>query len=85
MSCSGLSATTICDVEQFGLAMMFFLLNFPMALELTSGTTSGTSGSMRHCDELSMTTAPRAPILGDHSADTLLPADIKTMSVPRKS
>jgi hypothetical protein len=29
LSCSGLSATTSCAVEQFGLAMMFFLVNAP--------------------------------------------------------
>jgi hypothetical protein len=40
---------------------------------------------MRHFDELSITTAPWAAIFGDHSPDTAEPADINTMSVPRKS
>jgi hypothetical protein len=55
-SCSGLSTTTIWMVEQFGFAMM------PLCLAIspgfTSGTTSGTSGSMRHALELSTTTQP---------------------------
>src|SRR5205085_3261748 len=85
LSCSGFSATTSCAVEQFGLAMMFFFVNPPTASALTSGTTSGTSGSIRHADELSITTAPAAPILGDHSFDTAPPADIRQMSVSPKS
>ncbi len=84
-SCKGFSATTIWAVEQLGFAMMFFFAYLAMAPALTSGTTRGTSASMRHLDELSMTTGPMAPILGDHSADTVLPADMRTMSVPRKS
>jgi hypothetical protein len=66
-SCSGLSATTSWAVEQFGLAMMFFLAKPSSAAAFTSGTTSGTSGSMRQADELSITTVPCAPIFGDHS------------------
>ena len=50
-------------VVQLGLAMM------PLgvcraASGLTSETTSGTSGSIRQADELSMTTAPAAAALG---------------------
>ena len=52
---------------------------------MTSGTTSGTSGSMRQVEELSMTTQPCAPIFGDHSFDTAPPADIRQMSVVEKS
>ena len=52
---------------------------------MTSGTTSGTSGSIRQADELSITTAPCAPIFGDHSLDTLPPADIRQMSTSEKS
>src|SRR6516165_5631558 len=37
---------------------------------LTSGTTSGTSGSMRNAPELSTTTAPRAAAIGAHCAET---------------
>src|SRR4029077_9879307 len=46
---------------------------------------SGTSGSWRQHDELSITTAPWAAILGDHSLDTSEPADIRQMSVAEKS
>jgi hypothetical protein len=44
-SCSGFSATTSCAVEQFGLAMMFFLVKPMTASAFTSGTISGTSAS----------------------------------------
>jgi hypothetical protein len=44
-SCSGFIATTICVVEQFGLAMIPWC--FQMAWALTSGITKGTFGSMR--------------------------------------
>ena len=65
--------------------MMFFLRKPSTAAALTSGTISGTSGSMRQVDELSITTAPCAPILGDHSFDTAPPADIRQMSTSEKS
>ena len=84
-SCSGFSATTSCAVEQFGLAMMFFLVKPATASAFTSGTISGTSGSMRQAEELSITTAPAAPIFGDHSFDTAPPADIRQMSTSEKS
>ena len=64
MSCSGFSATTIWMVEQFGLATMFLLWKPFSASRLTSGTTSGTSGSMRNCEVLSITTQPAAAALG---------------------
>src|SRR3954452_15080004 len=85
LSCSGFSATTSCAVEQFGLAMMFFLVKPAAASALTSGTISGTSGSMRQADELSMTTTPAAPIFGDHSFETAPPADIRQISTSEKS
>jgi hypothetical protein len=44
-SCRGFRATTSCAVEQFGLAMMFFLVKPRTASAFTSGTTSGTSSS----------------------------------------
>ena len=65
--------------------MMFFLVKPPTASALTSGTISGTSGSIRQADELSITTAPAAPIFGDHSFDTAPPADIRQMSTSEKS
>ena len=45
--------------------MMFFLPKPLAAAALTSGTISGTSGSIRQAEELSMTTQPLAPILGE--------------------
>ena len=56
-----------------------------MAPGLTSGTTKGTSGSIRQKDVLSMTTAPAAAAFGLNSAETDAPGDDKTMSVPLKS
>src|ERR1700750_498025 len=85
LSCSGFSATTSCAVEQFGLAMIFFLVKPLTASALTSGTISGTSGSIRQADELSITTVPAAPIFGDHSFDTAPPADIRQTSTSGKS
>ena len=84
-SCSGFSATTSCAVEQFGLAMMRFLAKPSSACAFTSGTTSGTSGSIRQCEELSITTAPVAAMRGDQSFEIAPPADIRQMSVPAKS
>ena len=65
--------------------MMFFLRKPATASALTSGTISGTSGSMRQAEELSITTAPCAAIFGDHSFDTAPPADIRQMSTSEKS
>ena len=67
-SCSGLSATTICIVEQFGLATIPLRMS-ASASGLTSETTSGTSSSIRHFDELSTTIAPAAAKRGAHSPD----------------
>ena len=53
-------------VVQFGLATMPLGID-ASAAALTSGTTRGTSGSMRHADELSMTMAPAAANLGASS------------------
>ncbi len=61
------------------------LLEADDRVAFTSGTISGTSGSVRHCEELSMTTQPAAPILGEYSLDTAPPADIRQMSVSEKS
>jgi len=72
-------------VEQLGLAMMPRFLYPATASGLTSGTTSGTSGCMRKCDVLSMTTAPALAARGLCSADTFAPGDDSTMSMPSKS
>ena len=71
-------------VVQLGLAMMP-LGGFSASSGLTSLTTSGTSGSLRQAEELSITTAPAAATLGANSRDMVAPADIRAMSRPAKS
>ena len=78
-SCSGLSAITIWMVEQFGLATML-RLHDRSARALTSGTTSGTSGSMRKCDVLSITTQPALAARGAWTAETFAPGENSAMS-----
>src|SRR3546814_8200984 len=56
-----------------------------MASGFTSGTTSGTSGSMRNLDVLSITTQPAAPAFGANSAETLAPGENRPISTPLKS
>ena len=56
---SGFSTGMATIVVQLGLATMPFGIE-SRASALTSGTTSGTSGSMRQADELSITMAPAA-------------------------
>ena len=76
----GASATTICIVVQFGLAISPL---WPSAASgLTSGTTSGTSSCMRQKLVLSTTTAPASTNCGAHSALTAPPAEESTMSRP---
>ena len=75
MSCSGFSATTIWMVEQFGLAMMPRLAKRFSACGFTSGTTSGTSGSMRNWLVLSITTQPAAAARGACTAETAAPGE----------
>jgi hypothetical protein len=61
-----MSTGASCIVEQFGLAMM------PSCQAASSGftwlTMSGTVGSIRQADELSMTVAPRVAATGAASA-----------------
>src|SRR6187551_3127476 len=68
-------------VEQLGLATMPLGMFF-RASALTSGTTSGTSGSMRQALELSMTTAPAFAAIGDASRLTEAGVLESTMSTP---
>ena len=56
-SCNGARTGIAAIVVQFGLAIIPFGV-LVTALAFTSGTTRGTSGSIRHADELSMTKAP---------------------------
>ena len=52
---------------------------------LTSGTTSGTSGSMRKAPELSTTAAPRAAATGPQCAETSSGTSNMATSTPSKT
>ena len=52
---------------------------------MTWETTSGTVGSIRQADELSMTVAPRATAAGASSLETSAPAENSAMSTPSKA
>src|SRR3954468_23466841 len=83
-SCNGLSTGMAAIVVQLGLATMRLgasLTNAP----LTSLTTSGTSGSIRHADELSMTIAPAAANRGASSLDADAPTENNATSRPAGS
>ncbi len=71
---------TICMVVQLGLATMPRCDS--SASGLTSETTSGTSSCMRHCDELSTTTAPASANFGAQSALIAEPAENSARSKP---
>ena len=68
-------------VVQFGLATIPLRIS-RNAAALTSGTTSGTSGSMRQAEVLSTTTAPAAASRGASSLDALAPVEQRAMSSP---
>ncbi len=72
-------------VEQFGLAMMLRLANLRRSPGFTSGTTSGTSGSMRKWLVLSITTQPAAAARGAWMAEIEAPGLNRPISVPVKS
>jgi hypothetical protein len=72
-------------VEQFGLAMMRRLRKPFSAPGFTSGTTSGTSGSMRNWEVLSITTQPAAAARGACTAETEAPGENRPISTPLKS
>src|SRR5918993_1341698 len=80
-SCRGLSTGIAAMVVQFGLAMMP-LGGFTASSPLTSATMSGTSGSMRNADELSITIAPVAANLAANSREDEAPAENRAMSRP---
>jgi hypothetical protein len=69
----GLSATTICIVEQLGLATIPLWLT--RSSGLTSATTNGTCCSIRQREELSTTTAPASAKRGAQSSLTAEPAE----------
>ena len=83
-SCNALSGGIAAIVVQLGLAMMPLRAS-ATASGLTSDTTSGTSGSMRHADELSMTVTPAAAKRGASSRDEVAPAEKRAMSSPAGS
>src|SRR5271154_1705046 len=71
-------------VVQLGLATM------PLGMErssaaLASGTTRGTSGSMRQAEELSMTMAPAAASRGASARETDAGAEHRARSMPERS
>src|SRR5215467_7893088 len=71
-------------VEQLGLATMPRFLYWEICFGLTSGTTNGTSGSMRKKAVLSTTTAPAFTATGANWALTLPPAEKSPISIPLK-
>ena len=71
-------------VVQFGLAIMPFG-RLRASAKLTSLTTNGTSGSLRHADELSMTVTPAAANRGACTRDIVAPAENTAMSRPAGS
>ncbi len=80
-SWSGLSTGIATIVVQFGFATMPFGMD-RRAWALTSTTTRGTSGSLRHAEELSMTMAPAAASTGASSREVVAPAAMRTTSSP---
>src|SRR5882757_2748182 len=80
-SCNGFSTGIAAIVVQLGLAMIR-LRALLISPGLTSLTISGTSGSIRHADELSMTMAPPAANFGASSRDEAAPDENKAMSRP---
>ena len=83
-TCNGFNTGIAAIVVQLGFATM------PLGIErsacaLTSGTTSGTSGSMRQADELSMTMAPAAASRGASSRDEEAPDEASAISMPEQS
>ena len=81
---SGFSTGIATMVVQLGLAMMPFGTS-SSACALTSGTTRGTSGSMRQADELSMTVAPAAATTGARVFEVAPPAENSAISRPLQS
>ena len=78
----GQTAVARTAAVQFGLAMRPSWRARSCAF--TSGTTSGTLGSMRKADELSITIAPAARAAGANSRLRPAPALKKAMSMPLK-
>jgi hypothetical protein len=77
-------AAIIDSVVQLGLAMIPRGRE-PIAERLTSGTTSGTSGSIRNAPELSTATAPLAAAIGAHFRETSSGTSNMATSTPSKT
>ena len=71
-------------VVQFGFPTIPFGIE-ASAEAFASGTTKGTSGSIRHAEELSMTIAPAAATFGASSREAAAPQENKARSKPPKS
>ena len=71
-------------VVQFGLEIIP-RGRFLTSCGFTSGTTSGTSASMRKAPELSTTTAPREAAIGAHSAEISSGTSNIATSIPSKA
>ena len=80
-SCNGFNTGIAAMVVQFGFAIMPFGA-VRAASGFTSLTTSGTSGSIRNADELSITVTPAAANRGANSRDDDAPAENRAMSRP---
>ncbi|CAM5631451.1 hypothetical protein SALBM311S_09567 [Streptomyces alboniger] len=80
-ACSGRRTGIAAIVVQFGLAMMP-LGRLAIACGFTSATTRGTSGSRRHAEELSITTAPCEATFSASAFEVEPPAEKSTMSRP---
>jgi hypothetical protein len=80
-SCNGLSTGIAAIVVQFGLAMMRSVA-LRISSPFTSLTMSGTSGCMRHAEELSMTITPAAANFGASSLEDVAPAENRATSRP---
>ncbi len=83
-ACNAPRATIMESVVQLGLAMIP-RGRIRTACGLTSGTTSGTSGSIRNVPELSTTTAPLAAARGAHCSATSSGTSNMATSTPSKA
>src|SRR5579864_9475358 len=80
--CTGHSGVIEMMAQQLGLAMMPRCVR--SAARLISGTTSGTCGSMRKAEELSITVAPACTASGAKRFEVALPAENNATSTPWK-
>ncbi len=78
----GHSGTSAVIAAQFGTAMMPLCSRIRPAL--ISGITSGTFGSIRKAEELSITTAPALTAIGANFREMPPPAENSAMSTPSK-